>query len=393
MGKDQTSSRINLFTESIIREMTRINNMHDGINLAQGFPDFDPPRELIDAAKAALDAGYNQYAITWGSPRLREALAEKFGWYNGVTVDPDKHITVACGGTEAMVSTMLAVIDPGDEVIIFEPFYENYGPDTLLSQGTPVYVHLYQQDDSFTFDPDELRRAFSKKTKAIIVNTPHNPTGKVYSYDELKIIGDLCQEYDALAITDEPYEHILFDGDVHHSIASLPGMGTRTITVNSLSKTYSVTGWRIGWAIALDEKITTGIRRAHDFVTVGAAAPLQEAAAVALRFPKSYYEELAQGYAVRRDTMLSILGEMGFDYITPRGAYYVMTRYPDCGYDDDNEFSMFLSSKIGVTPVPGRAFYHDPKMGKHYIRFAFPKRPGTFAKVRERLSKLAGYRR
>ncbi len=393
MGKDQTSSRINLFTESIIREMTRINNMHDGINLAQGFPDFDPPGELIDAAKAALDDGYNQYAITWGSPRLREALAEKFGWYNGVTVDPDKHITVACGGTEAMVSTMLAVIDPGDEVIIFEPFYENYGPDTLLSQGTPVYVHLYQQGDSFTFDPDELRRAFSKKTKAIIVNTPHNPTGKVYSYDELKIIGDLCQEYDALAITDEPYEHILFDGDVHHSIASLPGMGTRTITVNSLSKTYSVTGWRIGWAIALDEKITTGIRRAHDFVTVGAAAPLQEAAAVALRFPKSYYEELAQGYSIRRDTMLSILGEMGFDYITPRGAYYVMTRYPDCGYDDDNEFSMFLSSKIGVTPVPGRAFYHDPKMGKRYIRFAFPKRPETFAKVRERLSKLAGYRR
>ncbi len=393
MGKDQTSSRINLFTESIIREMTRINNMHDGINLAQGFPDFDPPRELIDAAKAALDAGYNQYAITWGSPRLREALAEKFGWYNGVTVDPNKHITVACGGTEAMVSTMLAVIDPGDEVIIFEPFYENYGPDTLLSQGTPVYVHLYQQGDSFTFDPDELRRAFSKKTKAIIINTPHNPTGKVYSYDELKIIGDLCQEYDALAITDEPYEHILFDGDVHHSIASLPGMGTRTITVNSLSKTYSVTGWRIGWAIALDEKITTGIRRAHDFVTVGAAAPLQEAAAVALRFPKSYYEELAQGYSIRRDTMLSILGEMGFDYITPRGAYYVMTRYPDCGYDDDNEFSMFLSSKIGVTPVPGRAFYHDPKMGKRYIRFAFPKRPETFAKVRERLSKLAGYRK
>jgi aminotransferase len=393
LGTDQTSSRINLFTESIIREMTRINNMHNGINLAQGFPDFDPPRELIDAAKTALDDGYNQYAITWGSPRLREALAEKFGWYNGVTIDPNKHITIACGGTEAMVSTMLAVIDPGDEVIIFEPFYENYGPDTLLSQGTPVYVQLYQQGDSFTFDPDELRRAFSKKTKAIVINTPHNPTGKVYSYDELKIIGDLCQEYDALAITDEPYEHILFDGDVHHSIASLPGMGTRTITVNSLSKTYSVTGWRIGWAIALDEKITTAIRRAHDFVTVGAAAPLQEAAAVALRFPKSYYEDLAKGYIIRRDTILSILGEMGFDYITPKGAYYVMTTYPDCGYDDDNEFSMFLSSKIGVTPVPGRAFYHDPKMGKRYIRFAFPKRPETFAKVRERLSKLAGYRR
>lgn len=390
---ERFSHRVGLFTESIIREMTRVNNLNDGINLAQGFPDFDPPRELIEAAKAALDNGYNQYAITWGAPALRQALAEKFGWYNGVTVDPDKHVTIACGGTEAMFSTMLAVIDPGDEVIIFEPFYENYGPDTLLCQGIPVYVRLHQRGDSFAFDPDELRQAFTKKTKAVVINTPHNPTGKVFSHAELEIISALCQEHDSLAITDEPYEHIIFDGDAHHSIASLPGMETRTITINSLSKTYSVTGWRIGWAIALDEGITTGIRRAHDFVTVGAAAPLQEAAAVALRFPKSYYAELAEGYVHRRDTMLSILGEMGFDYITPKGAYYVMTRYPDCGYDNDNDFSMFLSSKIGVTPVPGRAFYHDDELGKPYVRFAFPKRPETFAKVRERLSHLAGYRK
>ena len=392
-SKQRFSKRVSLFTESVIREMTRVNNMHDGINLAQGFPDFDPPRALIEAAKKALDDGFNQYAITWGAPNLRQALAEKFGWYNGVEIDPERHITIACGGTEAMLSAMLATVDPGDEIIVFEPFYENYGPDTLLCQGKPVYVQLYQRGDEFVFDEEELRRAFSKNTKAIVINTPHNPTGKVFSRAELETIGELCQEYDALAITDEPYEHILYDGEEHCSIASLPGMGERTITVNSVSKTYSVTGWRVGWCIALDEGITTGIRRAHDFVTVGAAAPLQEAAASALRFPQSYYDELAAGYVVRRDTMLSILGEMGFDYVTPKGAYYVMTEYPDCGFDDENEFSIFLSSKIGVTPVPGRAFCHRPEMGKRYIRFAFPKRPETFAKVRERLSRLREYRR
>jgi aminotransferase len=272
---DYTSRRVNLFTESIIREMTRINNQHNAINLAQGFPDFDPPKELIEAAKTALDGNFNQYAITWGAPRLRQALAEKFAWYNGVEVHPDKHITIACGGTEAMLAAVLAVIDTGDEVIIFEPFYENYGPDSLLSGGKPVYVSLRQQGDSFQFDRDELRRAFSKKTKAIIINTPHNPTGKVFSYDELNFIAQLCQEHDALAITDEPYEHILFDGEKHYSIASLPGMSHRTITVNSMSKTYSVTGWRIGWAICLDENVSVAIRRAHDSITVGAAAPLQ----------------------------------------------------------------------------------------------------------------------
>lgn len=393
MAKNKTSGRVSLFTESIIRDMTRVNNMHNGINLAQGFPDFDPPKALIQAAKDALDNGFNQYAITWGSPRLREALAEKFGWYNGVEIDADRHITITCGGTEAMVSTMLAVVDPGDEVVIFEPFYENYGPDTLLAGGTPVYVQLHQSGDAFNFDKEELRRAFSSKTKAIIINTPHNPTGKVYDYDELNFIAELCQEYDALAITDEPYEHILFDGTVHYSIASLPGMGHRTITLNSVSKTYSVTGWRIGWAIALDEKITVAIRRAHDFVTVGAAAPLQEASALAMGFPRSYYQELADGYTVRRDTMLSILGEFGFDYITPKGAYYVMTQYPDCGYSDDAEFSNFMSSTIGVTPVPGRAFYHDLDSGKAYVRFAFPKRPETFSAVREKLSGLAQHRK
>ena len=385
---DRISKRVSLFTESIIREMTRVNNLNNGINLAQGFPDFEPPRAIIDAAKEALDTGYNQYAITWGSQHLREALAEKFRWYNGVDIDANRHITVTCGGTEAMIATMLAVINPYDEVIIFEPFYENYGPDTLLSGATPVYVSLYQEGDTFKFDEDELANAFSEKTKAIIINTPHNPTGKVFSYEELKFIAELCQEYDALAITDEPYEHILYDEAIHYSIAALPGMGARTITINSMSKTYSVTGWRVGWAIALDENVTVAIRRAHDFITVGAAAPLQEASAVGLGFPKTYYEELAKNYTVRRDTMLSILGEMGFDYVTPKGAYYVITKYPDYGYEDDAKFSFFLSSEIGVTPVPGRAFYHASELGKAYIRFAFPKRPETFEGVKERLSNL-----
>ena len=347
-SKQRYSKRVSLFTESIIREMTRVNNMHDGINLAQGFPDFDPPRELIQAAKDALDNGFNQYAITWGAPNLRQALAEKFGWYNGVEIDPERHITIACGGTEAMLSAMLATVDPGDEIIVFEPFYENYGPDTLLCQGKPVYVQLYQRGDEFVFDDDELRRAFSEKTKAIVINTPHNPTGKVFNLAPSWRPSENCaRSTTRWRLRTSPTSIFCTTEETHCSIASLPGMGERTITINSVSKTYSVTGWRVGWCIALDEGITTGIRRAHDFVTVGAAAPLQEAAAVGLRFPQSYYDELAAGYVVRRDTMLSILGEMGFDYVTPKGAYYVMTHYPDCGFDDENEFSIFFRARLG----------------------------------------------
>lgn len=393
MAKELTSARANLFTESLIREMTRVNDMHQGINLAQGFPDFDPPKPVIEAAKLALEQGYNQYAITWGSPRLRKAIAEKFAQYNGLTPDPDKHVTVTCGSTEAMMATMLATVNPGEEVIIFEPFYENYGPDTLLAGARPIYIALHRVGDSFNFDPEELKKAFSNKTKAIVINTPHNPTGKVYSREELQLIADLCLEFDAIAISDEPYEHILYDGATHHSIAALKGMASRSITVNSVSKTYSATGWRVGWAIVLNEAISTGIRRVHDFLTVGAAAPLQEAAAVALRLPPTYYQKLARDYQARRDLMVSILDEFDLSYVTPQGAYYVMIEYPSCGYDDDLRFSHFLSKDIGVTPVPGRAFYHSPELGKRYIRFAFPKKLATLEAVRTRLSKLSEFRR
>jgi aminotransferase len=393
LPKRPTSNRISYFGESLIREMTRVNNRFGGVNLAQGFPDFDPPKEIVQAAKQALDDGFNQYAITWGSPSIRKAIADKFAWFNGVEVDPERHITVVCGGTEAMMATMLAVVDPGDEVIIFEPFYENYGPDALLAGGKPVFVPLRLHGGSMRFDMDELRRAFSKKTKAIVVNTPHNPTGKVFSLEEMKAIAELCIEHDVLALTDEPYEHIIFDGEKHVTMAALPGMARRTVTTNSASKTYSVTGWRVGWAIALDDSIATAIRRVHDFLSIGAAAPLQEAVAKAMYYPLSYYEDLALGYQARRDAVVSILSEAGLEFATPKGAYYVMCRYPDCGYSDDLTFSYFLSEKVGVTPVPGRAFYHDPELAKPYVRFAFPKKLETLERVRERMQKLHEFRK
>ncbi len=387
-----TSRRVGAFTESLIREMTRVNDQNGAVNLAQGFPDFDPPREIIDAAKRALDGNFNQYAITWGSAELRSAIASKFLNYNGLEIDPDRHITVCCGGTEGMIATMMAVIDSGDKVIVPLPFYENYGPDIILCGGEPIYLNMYQEGDGFHFRKEELISAFSKGVKAIVLNTPHNPTGKVFSFEELSLIAKLCQEYDAMVITDEPYEHILFDESVHYSIAALDRMSDRTITINSVSKTYSVTGWRIGWAICKDEEVSSAIRKAHDFLTVGAAAPLQKACVTALNLPENYYSELSNGYAKRRAVMMSILGNSGFDYITPRGAYYVMTKFPDCGYSDGLEFSMFLSETIGVTPVPGRAFYPgDSDLGASYIRFAFPKRLDTLQKVSDNLSKLPNY--
>ncbi|MBM3947698.1 MAG: aminotransferase class I/II-fold pyridoxal phosphate-dependent enzyme [SAR202 cluster bacterium] len=373
--------------------MTRVNNRYNAVNLAQGFPDFDPPKEIVQSAKQALDEGFHQYAITWGSPSIRKAIAGKFAWFNGVEVDPERHVTVVCGGTEAMMAAMLAVVDPGDEVIVFEPFYENYGPDALLAGGTPVFVPLRQHGGEMRFDFDELRRAFSKKTKAIVVNTPHNPTGKVFSLEEMKAIANLCIEHDVLALTDEPYEHIIFDGEKHVTMAALPGMARRTVTTNSASKTYSVTGWRVGWAIALDDSIATAIRRVHDFLSIGAAAPLQEAVAKAIYMPLSYYGELARGYQARRDAMVSILDDAGFEYATPKGAYYVMCRYPACGYDDDLAFSHFLSEEVGVTPVPGRAFYHDPELAKPYVRFAFPKKLETLERVSERMRRLHEFRK
>jgi aminotransferase len=386
--KEHTASRVGMFTESVIREMTRLNNMHGGVNLAQGFPDFEAPAELIEAAARALRDGVNQYAITWGAPNLRAAIAEKFDWYNGVPVDPNTHITVTCGATEAMMAALLAVVDPGDEVIIFEPFYENYGPDTLLSGAVPRYVTLDLTDPEYRFDPDALRAAFSARTKAIIINTPHNPTGKVFSQDELALIAELCLRHDALAITDEVYEHLIYDGRRHVSIAALPEMAERTITINSLSKTYSVTGWRVGWTIIRNADVTTGIRRVHDFLTVGAAAPLQEAGAAALRFPREYYARTAAMYQAKRDLTLRILREAGFNCLTPFGAYYVMAGIAGLSGLSDTAFSHRLVKDVGVATVPGGSFFHDPGLGRGYVRFAYPKRDETLAEVGRRLATM-----
>ncbi|TMJ02222.1 MAG: aminotransferase class I/II-fold pyridoxal phosphate-dependent enzyme [Bacillati bacterium ANGP1] len=361
--------------------MTRLNNLYHGVNLAQGFPDFDPPGELLDAAAKALREGYNQYAITWGAPRLRQAVAEKFGWYNGVNVDPDLHVTVTCGATEAMMATLLAIIDPGDEVVIFEPFYENYGPDAALSGATPRYVTLHLDDPEFRFDPADLRDAFSAKTKAIIINTPHNPTGKVFSRAELELVAEQCRQHDVVAVTDEVYEHLLYDGRQHVSIAALPGMAERTVTINSVSKTYSVTGWRVGWTIS------PASLRAHDFLTVGAAAPLQEAAVTALRMSRQYYVDLAALYQRKRDRMLDILRQAGFRPIVPSGAYYIMSESGEFA-QDDVAFTQFLVKEIGVATVPGSSFFHQPRDGRRYIRFAYPKQDPTLDEVARRLARL-----
>ncbi len=388
-----TAARVDLFTESVIREMTRLCNLHNAVNLAQGFPDFDPPAELVEAAVRALREGWNQYAITWGSPRLREAIAKKVAWSNGLQIDPERHITVTCGATEAMMATLLAVINPGDEVILFEPFYENYGPDALLSGAQLRYVRLDLSDSGMPFDPNALRAACGPKTRAVIVNTPHNPTGKVFTREELEVIASLCRERGVLAITDEVYEHILYDGAVHLSLASLPGMADRTVTINSMSKTYSVTGWRVGWALCANDAITDGIRRAHDFLTVGAAAALQEAGAVAMAFPRAYYEGLSAMYREKRDNMLGVLTQAGFRCTVPRGAYYIMTDIAGFGAGDDITFTRRLIEQIGVGAVPGSSFYRDPRDGRTQIRFAFPKRPETLAEVRRRLAALTPARR
>jgi aspartate/methionine/tyrosine aminotransferase len=382
----ETAARVGVFTESVIREMTRLAAEHGGINLAQGFPDFPPPAELLEAAARALRDGYNQYAITWGAPSFRQALAEKVRWFNGIAADPERNITVTCGATEAMMATLLATVNPGDEVIVFEPFYENYGPDAKLSGAVPRFVPL-RLEPGFPFDPDQVRAQIGPRTKAIIVNTPHNPTGKVFSREELGAIADLCQRHNLLAITDEVYEHILYDGERHTSLAALPGMAERTVIVNSISKSYSVTGWRVGWTIA-PARIADGIRKVHDFLTVGAAAPLQEAAVAALRFPPAYYAGLAAMYQRKRDTLLGILRDAGFRCLSPSGAYYIMCDITPFGQVDDVAFTMHLIKDIGVAPVPGSSFFHDPAAGRRFVRFAFPKREETFADVRARLARL-----
>ncbi len=379
------AKRATLFEESVIRGMTRLCQQHQAINLAQGFPDWDPPREVLEAAKRAIDGGYNQYAITWGAPNFRKAIARKMKTVNGIECDPEEEITVTCGATEAMMAAMLAVIDPGEEVVIFEPFYENYGPDVIISGARPVYVPLRFPD--FRFDREELRAAFSGRTKAIVLNTPNNPTGKVFTEEELTFIAGLCREFDALAITDEIYEHILYGGRRHISIATLPGMRDRTITICGHSKTYSVTGWRLAYAVAAPA-ITAGIRKIHDFLTVGAPAPLQEAAAVALELPSSYYMDLQALYDGKRRLLLGLLREAGFEAYDPEAAYYIMTDFLAFGFGDDTEFAHYLVKEIGVAGVPGTSFFHHQELGRTKIRFNFAKHDGVLREAGARLQKL-----
>ncbi len=384
----QRSHKTDTFTESVIRDMSRLAAAAGAINLAQGFPDFPAPAELKAAAADAIARDINQYAITWGATRFREAIAAKtMRWYPGWQVDPATMVTVTCGATEGMIASLLGLLDAGDEVVVFEPFYENYGPDAVLSGAVPRYVTLHEPD--WTFDPDELRAALTRRTRAIIVNSPHNPTGKVFTAGELEAIAALCREHDLLAVTDEIYEHITY-GSRYIPLARLAGMADRTVAVNSLSKTYSVTGWRVGWVIASPE-LTSVVRKTHDFLTVGAAAPLQEAGTVAMSLPDAYYEELARGYLERRDVLVVALDSAGFRTYRPDGAYYVMTDIAALAAagEDDMAFARRMVADPGVAAVPGSSFYSRPELGRTKVRFAFPKRLETLAAAADRLGRLA----
>jgi aminotransferase len=379
------SRRIEKFTESVIREMTRLAVKHKAINLAQGFPDFPAPHALKQAAADAIAADMNQYAITWGAKPFRDAIASKYRRTYGLDFDPEREVTVCCGATEGMVASFLAVLNPGDEVILFEPFYENYGPDTQLCGAEARYVKLQAPD--WTFDPDELRRAFTARTKAIILNTPNNPTGKVFTRQELEYIAGLCQEFDVLAITDEIYEHILYDGATHIPICSLPGMRDRSILVNSMSKTYSVTGWRVGWVLAPPD-LTDSIRKVHDFLTVGAAAPLQQAGVLALSWGDEYYGKLAAEYAGRRDHIVQTLTSAGLRCFVPRGAYYVMTDISGTNFSDDVNFVRHLIENLGVAAVPGSSFYSHNRAACPHVRFCFCKKYETLEEARRQFQKF-----
>ena len=374
------------FTESVIRDMTRLANQHGAINLGQGFPDFPAPEALKEAAGRAIAEDHNQYPITWGVPAFREAIAAMYARDYGMEVDPETEICVTCGSTEAMIASMLGVLDPGDEVVVFEPFYENYGPDSILTGAVPRLVPLRPSD--WTFDEEELRAAFGPQTRAIVINSPNNPTGKVFSRSELTSIAEHCIEHDAIAITDEIYEHITYDGAPHVPIATLPGMEERTITISALSKTYSVTGWRVGWAIAAPA-LMAGIRPVHDFLTVAAPAPLQVAGITALGLPASYYERMRTDYAERRDVMLQVLADSGFEVASPpSGAYYVMADCSHLGLGSDVETARHLVEQVGVAAVPGSSFVKDPADGAHLLRFAFCKKIETLEAAGERLRDL-----
>jgi aspartate/methionine/tyrosine aminotransferase len=412
MRPKQTKNRISRkaasFTESVIREMTREAAKYSAVNLGQGFPDFAAPEDIKQKATEAIAADHNQYAITWGVKSFRDAIAAKTKWFLGLEIDPETEITVTCGSTEGMIAGMLACVDAGEEVVVFEPFYENYAPDAILSDAKPVHVPLYQTASGWHFEKDELRAAFNERTKAIIICNPNNPTGKVFTREELEFIAELCQEFDAICFTDEIYEHIIYRGTRderrgtrenqeirnpkseirnHICMATLDGMRERTIVVNSLSKTYSVTGWRVGYCIAPPD-ITGAIRKVHDFLTVGAANPLQHAGAYALSLPESYYDALQKEYQQKRDFIVPVLQNAGFKCEFPEGAYYVMADISAFGFADDVEFTKYLIREIGVAVVPGSSFYHDRQLGAQKVRFCFCKKDETLQAAAERLQKL-----
>lgn len=380
----KTATRLAGFSESVIRGMTRLANKHGAINLAQGFPDFDPPEELLAALERATRGPYHQYAVTWGAPRFREALAKKINRNTGLSIDPDQHLVVTCGSTEAMMVAMMTACNPGDKVIVFSPFYENYAADAILSGAEPIYVRLHAPD--FGFDSKELAAAFAQKPKAIIVCNPSNPTGKVFTRAELMEILSLAEKYDAYVITDEPYEHIVFEPHEHVYMAALPNAFDRVITCNSLSKTYSITGWRLGYVMATPEVIAQA-RKVHDFLTVGAAAPLQEAAVAGLELPDSYYAGLRTMYTAKRDLFLGYLRKTGLPFSEPQGAYYVMLDISSFGFKTDMEAAEWLIRDIGVAGVPGSSFFREPE--HRFIRFHFAKKEETLRAAGERLLKLA----
>ena len=386
MPRHRISAKADSFTESVIREMNRLAVSAGAVSLAQGFPDFPCPPELKDAAAAAVHDDLNQYAITWGAKPLRDAIATSTVAHfpAHAPIDPETQVTVTCGATEAMVAAMLGLLDPGDEVVVFEPYYENYGPDAILAGAVPRYVTLHEPD--WSIDPDELRAAFGPRTRGLVLNSPHNPTGKVFSRAELELIAGLCVEHDVIAFTDDIYEHLVFEGE-HIPLATIAGMADRTVSIHSMSKSYSVTGWRIGWTIAPAD-LSVGIRRVHDFLTVGAAAPLQAAAVVALGFPSSYYETLVADYRVRRDLLLPVLRGAGFRATDPAGAYYVMTDIRDLTDEDDTTFALRLIRDPGVAAVPGSSFFSRPALGRTRLRFAFPKRTETLLAAAERLARI-----
>ncbi len=393
--KSRLSSKSLSLTESVIREMSREAVKYGAVNLGQGFPDFAAPEAIKQRAMEAIAADHNQYAVTWGVKEFRDAIAEKSGRFLGLDVDPDNEITVTCGSTEGMIAAMLACVDKGDEVILFEPFYENYAPDAILSDATPVHVPLYEDENgAWYFERDEMRAAFGERTKAIIICNPNNPTGKVFTRDELEFIAGLCKEFDAMCFTDEIYEHIIYGADgvpdkPHICMATLDGMKDRTVVVNSLSKTYSVTGWRVGYVIAPPD-ITGAVRKVHDFLTVGAANCLQHAGAFAMEFPESYYVDLQAEYQRKRDFIVPVLKNAGFKCGSPEGAYYVMTDVTDFGFANDIDFTRHLIREIGVAVVPGSSFYNDKAKGSQKVRFCFCKKDETLEAAAERLARLSG---